>query len=129
MSIETITVIPYKLFHHKVKPAFILREILLEMESFWNDKSNLGDSVNTLWDFRGVEFPMVSFDIVEHIGMDIKRIAKNIKPGKSALLIDDVAEKHLASFLLETLQNIANRDVSLFHDLQQAETYLDYNED
>ena len=126
MPIETITVKPQELFHHKIRSPFLLREIILNIESFWDDQSNLGDNINILWDFRGVEFPMISFDIIEHMGMDIEHIAQKTKLGKSALLMDDVAEKHLASYLLGSLKNIANRDVKLFHDLQQAKIYLEY---
>ena len=52
MPVETITLTPKVLFHHKADGYIIPSDLEDHIESFWKDTKKLGDKVNIIWDLR-----------------------------------------------------------------------------
>ncbi|MFT5452489.1 MAG: hypothetical protein ACI9N9_001981 [Enterobacterales bacterium] len=128
MTVETITIKPNSLYHHKVEGYIVPSDIYKFIVDFWRDNDNFEPKVNVIWDLRKVSLTNVSFETADHIANTIMdNIIENHKPGLTAILIEDNPEKHLAAYLANLLDRVHDRKVLMFHHYEQALNFIEEN--
>lgn len=126
MPIKTIIVIPNRLFHHIIEGYFQINDIKNHVDNFWKTDNIYEETVDTIWDFSDARYPQLSFEIIDRLAEKIDTPSITFKPGRSAILVKDIPEKHLASYMAGLLGNIPDRETAMFQDLQAAKDFVNY---
>lgn len=124
MIIKTVELERGTVYQHSAYGYFDSRELLARIEFFWKTNISSASKVNTLWDVEGVNFANLHVEELEHLAARIKKSGGLMRPGRTAVLIEEGFARHAFDFFEMLLGLDFLREFRVFTDKDSALAFI-----
>ena len=124
MILKTVELEKGFVYQHIAYGDFECQDLLARVKFFWMGNKFPALRINILWDVEKVNFATIHLSEIELLAANILKLGGAVRPGRTAILIEEGFARHVFSFLEIELGQDFLREFRVFTDKDEALAFI-----